>query len=76
MSDHLEIRVVVEPSLVRHFQEGLESTKTPGDPDAHIVNLIASILNGSSYPVASRITGHSEISISYHLRSFSNPIFD
>ncbi len=75
MSQSVEIRVVVDSSLLDHFNEGLQQLDSKSSAKHEITRLVGLILDGSEYPVRARRTGENEIRISYHLRSFSEPIF-
>ncbi len=75
MSDSLEIQIVAAPSLLDHLREGLGQQGTGQLPEDKLVELLTVILDGSEFPIAAERTGERAIRISYHLRSFSQPIF-
>ena len=75
MPQTAELRVVVDASLLEHFRKGLQQLHSDEPAEHAIANLVERILDGSEYPVGARRTGDNEILISYHLRSFSEPIF-
>jgi hypothetical protein len=70
------ITLRVDPSLLEHFTEHLAKTKSAKKPEAAITNLLATILDNSLYPIRAQQTGEREIRVTYHFRSFSQPIFE
>ena len=75
MSHTIEIQVVVDESLTGHIEEGLKRTESAAIPEAVIMRLVTGILNDSDLPIAARKTGDRQIQLSYHMHSFSQPIF-
>lgn len=75
MSQTAEIKIIVDPSLLDHFSQGLRQLHSHSQAEHEITRLLAIVLNGSEYPIRAERTGKKEIRISYHLRSFSEPIF-
>ena len=75
MSDSLEIQIVAAPSLLDHLRDGLGEQGTEELLEDKLVELLTVILDGSEFPIAAERTGERTIRISYHLRSFSQPIF-
>ena len=75
MPQTLEIQLTVDASLIDHVREGLRQTHSPAAPEDVIVNLLAGVLDESDLPLAARKNGERGILVSYHLRSFSEPIF-
>lgn len=75
MSQTAEIKIVVDSSLLKYFNEGLRQCHSNNLAEDEITRLVEIILNGSEYPVKAKQTGKGEVRISYHLRSFSEPIF-
>lgn len=75
MSETAEIKIVVDSSLLDHFNEGLQQLHSNSTAQLEITRLLAIIMDSSQYPLRARRTGKNEIRISYHLRSFSEPIF-
>ena len=71
----LDIRLTVDDSLIDHVREGLRQTHSTAVPEDVIVNLLTGILDGSDLPIAAKKNGERGILVSYHLRSFSDPIF-
>lgn len=71
----LDIRLTVDDSLFDHVREGLRQTHSTAVPEDVIVNLLTGVLDGSDLPLAAKRSGKREIIVSYHLRSFSEPIF-
>jgi hypothetical protein len=70
------IDLIIDPSLLDHFTEHLAITKSDIPPDVAITNLVSTILDNSPYPIRTKQTGEREIHITYHIRSFSQPIFE
>ena len=75
MSQTAEIKIIVDSSLLDHFATGLQQLQSHSQPEHEITRLLASILNSSEYPLKAQRTGKKEIRVSYHLRSFAEPIF-
>ena len=75
MSQTAEIKIVVDSSLLDHFSQGLRHRHSTSQAEHEITRLLAMVLNSSEYPLRAERTGKKEIRISYHLRSFSEPIF-
>jgi hypothetical protein len=75
MSQTEEIKILVDSSLVDHFNEGLHQQHSNNLVEDQITRLVQIILDGSEYPISAEKTGKNEIRIRYHLRSFSEPIF-
>ena len=75
MSDSLEIKLVVTPSLLNQVREGLDREGANTAPGDWTVNLVTAILDGSEFPVEARRTAERTIRVSCHLRSFSQPLF-
>jgi hypothetical protein len=75
MSDSLEVKIVATPSLLDHLREGLGQQGTEELLEDKLIELLRVILDGSEFPIAAERTGERGIRISYHLRSFSQPIF-
>lgn len=75
MSQVAEIKIVVDSSLLDYFNNGLQQIHSNSTAEHEITRLFEIILNSSEYPVSAKLTGENEIKVSYHLRSFSEPIF-
>jgi len=76
MAQNMEIKIVVDPSLLDHFKEGLYQQRSGNLPENEIVNIVTHILSDSDFPIVAHIHGEREIRISYHIKSFSQPFFD
>lgn len=76
MPDDATIQVTIDPSLLEHVREQMAITKYPIPPDEAITTLVSMILDSSPYPIRAQQAGEREIRIKYHIRSFSQPIFD
>ena len=70
------IEIIIDPSLLNHFTEQLARKKYRIPPEDAITALVSTVLDNSSYPIRAKQTGRKEIRISYHIRSFSQPIFE
>jgi hypothetical protein len=68
------INLEIDPSLMEHVRGRLAKTARETTPEALITALVTSILDNSGYPIAATRTGAQSIRISYHLRSFAEPI--
>jgi len=75
MSQTLDIQLTVDESLVDYVREGLQRTHSAAAPEDVILNLLVGVLDGSDLPIGAKKSGKSGILVSYHLRSFSDPIF-
>ena len=75
MRQDARIEIIIDASLLNHFAENLRRQKSGRPPEEAIAALVATILDGSAYPVAAQRTGARAVRISYRLRSFSQPIF-
>ena len=75
MSPTLDIQLTVDASLMDHVREGLGRTHSTAAPEDVVLNLLTGVLDGSDLPIAAKMSGEREILVSYHLRSFSDPIF-
>jgi len=76
MAQNMEIKIVVDPSLLDHFKEGLHQQRSEHLPENEIVNIVTHILNDSDFPISAHKHGEREIRISHHIKSFSQPFFD
>jgi len=76
MPQDAKIEIIIDPSLLDHFSENLSRQNSSRSPEDAIASLVASILDDSVFPITAERAGKREIRISYHLRSFSQPIFD
>ena len=75
MSETIEIRLVIESSLVKFFEEGMSKRHIDVSTAEEITGFLKMVLNDSMYPIASSQTGDQEISINYRPKSFADPIF-
>jgi len=76
MPQDAKIEITIDPSLLDHFSENLSRQNSNRSPEDAIASLVATILDDSVFPITAERTGKKEIHINYHLRSFSQPIFD
>jgi hypothetical protein len=70
------IRITIDPSLLEHVKEQLATKKYPTPPEEAIASLVSAILDHSLYSTRAQKTGKREVRISYHIRPFSQPIFE
>ena len=75
MSESIEIQIVVDPSLVEYFEEGMRKRHINCSAKEEMCAFLAMILNDSIYPMASSKTNDHEIHISYRPKAYANPIF-
>ena len=75
MQQDTKIEITIDHSLVEHFEENLARREYKKVPEDAIAGLIATILNESPFPIAAKQIGDRKVRITYHLRSFSRPIF-
>ena len=52
MRQDARIEIIIDPSLLNHFAENLRRQKSGRPPEEAIAALVATILDGSAYPVA------------------------
>ncbi len=76
MLDDTTIQVTIDPSLLEEVTEALEKKKYRIPPDEAITSLVSIILDHSPYPISAKKTGTHEVHLSYHIRLFSEPIFE
>jgi len=75
MSENIEIRIVVDPSLVKYFEEGMRERHINRCAKEEMCEFLAMNLNDSIYPMASKQTNDHEIHLSYRPKAYANPIF-
>lgn len=75
MPTDASIKITIDPSLLNHFAENLQRLGNGETPENAIARLVASVIDGSAYPLTAKWKGDAEIRIGYRLRSFSQPIF-
>ncbi|MCW9079619.1 MAG: hypothetical protein OQK74_10670 [Gammaproteobacteria bacterium] len=75
MSEQIELKIVIDPSLVEYFEEGMRRTHIDYSTATEIAEFLAAILNDTMYPIVSKMTSEQEIHLNYRPRSFADPIF-
>ena len=75
MSEDIEVRIVIDPSLAMYFEEGMSKRHIDCSTTEERTEFLAMVLNDTMYPIASRKAGEQEVHLSYHPRSFADPIF-
>lgn len=75
MSEGVEIRVILAPSLVEYFEEGMHKRHIELDTAEELTEFLVDLLNDSIYPIESHFTGPREITLDYRQRPFADPIF-
>jgi hypothetical protein len=75
MSENIEIRVVIDSSLVKFFAEGMRRRHIDISIQEELTEFLAMLLNDTMYPIISSKTGDDKIYLSYRPRAFADPIF-
>jgi hypothetical protein len=75
MSKSIDIKIVIDPSLAKYFEEGMSEKHIDFSTAEEITTFLTMVLNDSLYPVASSKTGEQEIHLTYRPRAFADPIF-
>ena len=75
MSEQIELRVVIDPSLVKYFEEGMSKNHIDCSTATETAEPLATILNDTMYPIVTDMTSEQEIHPGYRPRSFADPIF-
>ena len=75
MPESIEIKIVIDQSLAKYFEEGMAKQHIRATTAEGITEFLAALLNDSMYPIDSNKTNEQEIHLSYRLKSFSDPIF-
>ena len=75
MSENIEVRIIIEPSLVKYFEEGMSKRHIDCSTTEEMTEFLAMVLNDTMYPIASRKADEQEIHLSYRPKSFADPIF-
>ena len=75
MAENIEIKIVIDPSLVTYFEEGVSKRHIDYSATEELTEFLASVLNDTIYPIASSKTSEQEIHLSYRPKSFADPIF-
>lgn len=75
MTESIEIKIVIDPSLIKYFEEGMSKRHIDCSTTEELTEFLAAVLNDSMYPIASKQTSEQEIHLSYRPRSFADPIF-
>jgi len=76
MPDDATIQVAIDPSLLEHVRGQLARKRYSIAPEEAITSLVSIILDHSPYPIRAKQTGKRAARITYHIRSFSQPIFE
>ena len=75
MAEQIELKIVIDPSLVEYFEEGMRQNHIDCTTAEEMTEFLAAILNDTMYPIVSRKTDDHEIHLNYRPRSFADPIF-
>jgi hypothetical protein len=75
MSEKIEISIVIDPSLVRYFEEGMNERHIGCSVTEEITEFLTVVLNDTLYPIASSKNCDQEVHLSYRPKSFADPIF-
>ena len=76
MPKDIRLQITIDPNLLGHFREHLEKRHSKAAPEESIAKLVASILDDSAFPLEAKLSDKRTIHLAYHLRSFSQPIFE
>ncbi len=75
MSEAIEIKIIIDPSLVEYFEDGMRKQHIDLSTAEEMTGFLAMILNDSMYPIASSVSDTQEIHLNYRPRAFADPIF-
>jgi hypothetical protein len=75
MSEVIEIRIIIDPSLVEYFEDGMRKRHIDLTTAEEMTEFLAAILNDTMYPIVSNQSGEQEIHLNYRPRAFADPIF-
>jgi hypothetical protein len=75
MPENLEIKIIIDPSLVEYFEQGMRKRHIDLSLAEEMTGFLAMILNDSMYPIASRQSSADEIHLDYRPRAYADPIF-
>lgn len=75
MSESIEIKIVIKPSLVEFFEAGMRKDHINYSAEEELTRFLAMVLNDTMYPLSSSISAQQEISLSYRPKAYADPIF-
>jgi hypothetical protein len=75
MPESVELKIVVEASLVRCFDEGASKRHLDCSATQEMTEFLAMVLNDSMYPLASRKADEQESHLSCRPKSYADPMF-
>ena len=75
MTENIEIRIVIDPSLVNYFEEGMSKRHIDCSAAQEITEFLTVVLNDTMYPITSSKKSEQEIHLNYRPKSFADPIF-
>jgi hypothetical protein len=75
MTKNIEIRIVIDPSIVNYFEEGMSKRHIDCSAAEEITEFLTVVLNDMMYPITSSKKSEQEVHLNYHPRSFADPIF-
>ncbi|MEA3362668.1 MAG: hypothetical protein U9Q61_05295 [Thermodesulfobacteriota bacterium] len=75
MSESIEIKIIIDPSLANYFEDGIREAHSTLSVTEEMTEFLAMILNDSIYPMTSSKTNEQEIHLNYQPKSFADPIF-
>lgn len=75
MSETIEIKIVIDPSLVKFFEDGMSKRHIDFSTAEEVTEFLTMVLNDTIYPIASSKSSDQEIHLNYRPRAFADPIF-
>jgi len=75
MPEQIELKIIIDPSLVEYFEEGMRKNHIECSTAEEMAEFLATILNDTMYPIVSSRANEQEIHLNYRPRSFADPIF-
>lgn len=74
MSEKIEIKIVITPSLVEYFEAGMRKDHINYSATEELTRFMALVLNDTMSPLSSRMTGKEAIRLSYRSKAYADPI--
>ncbi|PLY11835.1 MAG: hypothetical protein C0624_01320 [Desulfuromonas sp.] len=75
MSKAIEVKVVIDASLVEYFEQGRREDHLEANVGELLTEFLASLLGDTNYPMTARREGEREIHLNYRAKAFADPIF-
>lgn len=74
MSEKIEIKIVITPSLVDYFEAGMRKDHINYSATEELTRFMALVLNDTMSPLSSRMAGKEAIRLSYRSKAYADPI--